>query len=68
MRKNFDDWMMVKKRIHYAGVKRTFCEGEVWWCALGENIGVEINGKSATFARPILVLRKLSQFSLWVFL
>ncbi len=29
---------------------------------VGENVGIEINGKSETFARPVLVLRKLSRF------
>ena len=32
----------------------------MWWCAVGENIDVEINGKSETFARPVVVMRKLS--------
>ncbi|MBQ6449634.1 type II toxin-antitoxin system PemK/MazF family toxin [bacterium] len=38
-------------------------EQEVWWCALGENIGVEINGKSHWFSRPVLILKKLSHRS-----
>lgn len=61
--KFFDDWIKAKQRLHYAASRRSFSEGEIWWCAIGENVGVEINGKSATFARPILVLRKLSKFS-----
>lgn len=35
-------------------------EGEVWWVAIGENVGVEINGKSRYFSRPVIVFRKLS--------
>ena len=30
---------------------------------MGENVGTEINGKSKTFARPVLVIRKLSRYS-----
>ncbi len=29
---------------------------------MGENVGVEINGKSSTFARPVLIFKKLSRY------
>lgn len=29
---------------------------------MGENVGVEINGKNELFSRPVLVLKKLSRF------
>lgn len=61
--KRFNDWIEVKSDLHHAAAVHTVREGEIWWCALGENVGVEINGKSKTFARPILVLRKLSKYS-----
>jgi mRNA interferase MazF len=35
-----------------------FNEGEIWWCRIGMNVGVEIFGKGADFARPVLVLKK----------
>lgn len=38
-----------------------FYEREVWWAALGENIGHEINGKNANFERPVLILKKYSR-------
>ncbi len=60
--RDFDDWIKVKKGIHFADVKRSIKDGEIWWCALGKNVGVEINGKSETFARPILVYKKLSKY------
>ena len=37
--------------------------GEIWWCAIGENVGSEICGKGEIFARPVLILRKLSKFN-----
>ena len=30
--------------------------------AVGENVGIEINGKSGRFSRPVLVYKKLSKF------
>lgn len=61
--KRFDEWIEVKSDLHKIAIVRRMREGEIWWCALGENIGVEINGKSKTFARPILILRKLGKYS-----
>ena len=60
--KRFDEWNEVKKNTH--GLRRmpAIKEGEIWWCAIGENVGVEINGKSEVFSRPVLVLKKLSRF------
>ena len=47
---------------YFAGVFRTVKGGEIWWCAVGENVGVEINGKNEEFSRPVLVLKKLSKY------
>lgn len=58
----FNEWIEVKKTIHKASRIPAIKEGEIWWCAMGENVGVEINGKSSIFARPVLVFRKLSRF------
>lgn len=59
--KRFKEWIEVKEAKHFENVSRTINEGEVWWCAVGENVGIEINGKSDTFARPVLILKKLSR-------
>ena len=59
----FDDWIEVKKSVHYRSFGFNYSEGEIWWCAMGRNVGVEINGKSKTFARPVVVLRKLNKSS-----
>lgn len=37
--------------------------GKIWWCAIGENVGAEINGKGESFARPVLILKKLSHLN-----
>ena len=61
--KNFVDWMALKEELHELGRLRTISESEIWWCAMGENVGVEINGKGCDFARPVLILRKLNRMS-----
>lgn len=48
--------------MHDVGRVPAVKDGEVWWCAMGENVGVEINGKSNTFARPVLIFKKLSRY------
>ncbi len=60
--KRFGDWIELKESLHNMDRVRTFHEGEIWWCAMGENVGVEINGKSSTFARPVLIFKKLSRY------
>ena len=61
--KHFAEWIKLKGHLHYAGRVRTFKEGEIWWCSIGENVGVEINGKGSQFTRPVLILKKLSRLS-----
>ncbi len=39
-----------------------FREKEVWWVALGVNIGFEQDGKGDEFRRPILILKKFNKF------
>lgn len=63
MQKNFYGWIKLKEHLHYSNKLRAIKNGDIWWCAVGENVGAEINGKSETFARPVLILRKLSQYN-----
>ena len=60
--KDFRGWINVKEKLHFDGSLPRIKEGEVWWCSCGENVGVEINGKSRLFTRPVLVYKKLSRF------
>jgi mRNA-degrading endonuclease toxin of MazEF toxin-antitoxin module len=43
-----------------------FYDREIWWCALGANIGFEQDGKNDTFERPVLILRKFNKHMAWV--
>ena len=60
--KDFKGWISIKENIHTVGRVPDIKEGEIWWCAVGENVGVEINGKNEIFSRPVIVLKKLSKY------
>lgn len=63
-KKFFKEWFSLKEKIHNS--KHTppmFKEGEIWWCHLGENIDVEINGKGNSFTRPAIILKKYNKYS-----
>lgn len=59
--KHFDEWNLEKQRLHFEGRRPAVKQGEVWWCAVGQNVGVEIDGKGSRFVRPVLVYKKLSR-------
>jgi mRNA interferase MazF len=57
------DWCKVKLFLWDKKSDVQFKEGEVWWCSVGINVGVEILGKGKDFERPILIFRKFGQNS-----
>ena len=57
MGKDFDTWNGIKKILNRKAKNPHVYPREVWWCALGLNIGAEIDGKNENFERPVLVLR-----------
>ena len=61
--KRFNEWIEKKKSLHFTGRCPVIKDGEVWWCAIGENVGVEVNGKNTPFSRPVVILKKLSRHS-----
>lgn len=58
--KHFKDRIKLKEKLHFNARRPRIHEGEVWWCSFGENVGVEINGKSERFTRPVVIMKKLS--------
>jgi mRNA interferase MazF len=66
MEKDFDGWNKRKKLLHISTFSDYVHAREVWWCALGINIGVEADGKHENFERPILVIRKFNKDSILV--
>jgi len=59
--KDFDSWNLHKKKIEGRIFNYYVNEREVWWCALGLNIGREVDGKNHLFERPVLIIKKLSK-------
>lgn len=62
--KLLQDWNIVKEDFHETPNEKIqlIRQGEIWWVGIGENVGVEINGKSEFFSRPVLVFKKLSHY------
>lgn len=67
MYKDFDKWNKRKKIIHEYVNETTheFNQNEVWWCALGLNIGDEEDGKNELYERPVLIVRKFNKRFMW---
>lgn len=67
MEKPFDQWNALKKRLNAKAHSSTvyYYEREIWWCSIGINIGVETDGKNATFERPVLILKKFNKDMFW---
>ena len=61
MKKDFDGWNEQKKKTHERA-DAPFChKRELWWCALGMNIGSEQDGSGNEYRRPVLILKSLSK-------
>ena len=57
----FLEWIGIKQKMHANEHKPPLVSvRDIWWAALGENVGSEINGKSERFTRPVLVMKKLA--------
>ena len=61
MEKEFDRWNEKKKQTDKDIGYRRFCDGEIWYCSFGVNLGVEIDGKSESFLRPAVVLHRFNK-------
>jgi mRNA-degrading endonuclease toxin of MazEF toxin-antitoxin module len=63
--KDFDTWTQKKKK-HNADKVRFASPGEIWWCALGVNVGSEVDGKNDLFERPVIALQVYNKDTLFV--
>lgn len=63
IKRRFANWAKKKFFLHEQKIKKSlyFREGQIWWAALGQNIGVELVGKSDQFHRPVLILKKYNE-------
>lgn len=64
--KDYDKWNKHKKTLNNKKFKGFCGEKEIWWCALGVNIGSEQDGKNDFFERPVLIVRKFGNGLVWV--
>ncbi len=60
MKKDFWKWHTKKEQLNDAQGTALFHEREVWWCALGANIGFEQDGGKGDFERPVVILKKFN--------
>jgi len=65
-KKDFDKWNEDKKRLHKRDSIPFSNTREVWWCSLGINVGIEIDGKNDNYERPVLILKVFNKEMLWV--
>lgn len=60
MFKDFDRWNEKKRNLHDRNCPPFYHEREIWWCALGVNIGFEQDGSGEDYRRPVLILKGFS--------
>lgn len=67
MKKDFDKWNTIKQKTDQKILPDDFFfyEREIWWCSLGKNIGVEVNGKDEGFERPGIILKVFNKDMMW---
>jgi mRNA interferase MazF len=65
-RKDFKKWASYKEILNSKESDGLFAEREIWWCALGINIGSEQDGKNDFFERPVLIVKKINKDRLLV--
>ncbi len=56
----YDQWNEIKKESSKNKRKLGIKPREIFWIKLGHNIGSEEFGKDKNFARPVIILRKLT--------
>ncbi len=65
MIKDFKFWHTKKCDLHENKVRLHFHERDVWFTSIGANVGYEQDGKGDNFMRPIVVLKKFNNETLW---
>jgi hypothetical protein len=62
--KHFLEWIGVKQKLDTHDYTPPLVnEGDIWWCAIGENIGVETSGKGRNFTRPVIIIKKFGRLA-----
>jgi len=63
--KDYQDWNLLKQKLENSNRAIYFHSREVWWCAIGINVGVEIDGKNKMCERPVLIVKKFNRQMFW---
>ncbi len=65
--KDFNSWNSKKKNLNAKEVNRNlfYSAREVWWCSVGINIGIEVDGKNTDFERPLLIIKVFNSEQIW---
>lgn len=59
--KKFLEWIGLKEKLNTATHEPPLVsERDIWWASVGENVGLEIDGKSKLFSRPVIIFKKLA--------
>ena len=58
--KEYDEWNEVKKNTQQKKRKLGMKSREIFWVKIGHNIGSEEYGKGKDFARPVIIVRRLT--------
>ena len=65
MKKDFQKWHTQKESLHQEKERPFFHESEVWFSALGANVGFEQDGRGESFLRPVVAVKKFNQEVFW---
>ena len=57
---SFDKWNEVKKTTQVKKRKLGMKAREIFWVKIGQNLGSEEYGKGKDFARPVIIVRRLT--------
>jgi len=56
----FDKWNKIKKYTEANKRKLGIRARDIFWAKIGQNVGSEEYGKDKNFARPVIIIRKLT--------
>ena len=65
MKKDFKKWHTRKEHLDLAGGRPNFHIRDIWYCALGTNVGFEQDGQGEDFLRPVIIFRKFNNEIFW---
>lgn len=61
--KRFKSWNKLKFKLHFnKNIPAGYKERDIWWVAIGHNVGTEEDGKGLMFNRPVLVIKGFSKY------